>query len=83
MEKVKTGHLTIKGQITLPKALRDALGWKRDTPLTFIQEKDGIKIIAAPENPDIGKSFVARFTGVADMQLTTDEVMVLTRGEDE
>lgn len=78
----KKNHLTIKGQITVPKAMRDAMGWTTRTDLAFRQEKDGIKIIARKEKEDPGEALVRRSLGIAKGGMTTDEIMAMTRGED-
>jgi AbrB family looped-hinge helix DNA binding protein len=81
-QAIKISRLTVKGQITLPKALRDTLGWTPHTRLTFVREKDGIKIVAAKTDEDIGEAFVRRFRGSQRGKFTTDEIMAMTRGED-
>jgi AbrB family looped-hinge helix DNA binding protein len=77
----KGSRLTIKGQITLPKAYRDALGWGPRTVLTFVKERDGIKIIAIRERADPGTALVNKLRGVGNHRFTTEQVMALTRGE--
>jgi AbrB family looped-hinge helix DNA binding protein len=77
----KSSALTRKGQITLPKTLRDAFGWKTGTRLAFVREPDGIKIVPAGEEHP-GEALVRRSLGIATVRVTTDEVMRLTRGED-
>ena len=77
----KASALTIKGQITLPKAMRDAFGWKPGTRLTFVREIDGVKIVPAGQGSP-GKALVQRSRGIATRQVSTDEVMRMTRGED-
>jgi AbrB family looped-hinge helix DNA binding protein len=72
----------VKGQITLPKPMRDALGWTPRTKLTFLREKDGIKIVSVEQDVDIGKAFVRQFRGTQRGRFTTNEIMALTRDED-
>jgi AbrB family looped-hinge helix DNA binding protein len=64
----------------VPKAARDAFGWKPGTRLTFVREKDGVKIIAV-EMDDPGAALVRRSKGMATTSVSTDEVMRMTRGE--
>jgi antitoxin PrlF len=73
--------LTRKGQITLPKVMRDAFGWKPGTRLAFVHETDGVKIVPAGQDSP-GEALVRRSKGIATSGLTTDEIMCLTRGED-
>lgn len=80
--KSKPSHLTVKGQITLPKIYRDALNWTSNTRLTFLAEADGIKIVAVADTKDAGELLVRRAGGIATSGLSTAEIMRLTRGED-
>jgi antitoxin PrlF len=76
----KTGSaLTTKGQVTLPKSMRDAFGWKPGTRIAFVREKDGIKLVVAGQD-DPGEALVRRSRGIATVQLTTDQIMRMTRG---
>lgn len=81
IDREKGSSLTTKGQITVPKAMRDAFGWKPGTRLTFVREKDGVKIVAV-EMDDPGAALVRRSKGIATTGVTTDAVMRMTRGED-
>src|SRR5256885_59806 len=44
---MKTSTMTVKGQVTVPKELRDAFGWKVGDEVAFLREKDGVKIVRA------------------------------------
>ncbi|MEO0416589.1 MAG: AbrB/MazE/SpoVT family DNA-binding domain-containing protein, partial [Verrucomicrobiota bacterium] len=77
--------LTQKGQITVPKKLRDALGWNLETSLAFVQCDDGVKIV---ESSKSGKAILEEMAYSAVMSATTDglttqakiEQMNLTQG---
>ena len=72
--------VTAKGQITIPKAVRDALGVKAGSKVDFKPLEDGhIAIVKQGPKP---KGRFDRFRGVATTRLTTDEIMALTRGTD-
>jgi antitoxin PrlF len=72
--------VTAKGQITIPKAVRDALGVKAGSKVDFKPLEDGhIAIVKQGPKP---KGRFDRFRGVATTKLTTDEIMALTRGTD-
>ena len=72
--------VTAKGQITIPKAVRDALGVKAGSKVDFKPLEDGhIAIVKQGPRP---KGRFDRFRGVATTKLTTDEIMALTRGTD-
>jgi antitoxin PrlF len=75
-----TATVTAKGQITIPKAVRDALGVKAGSKVDFKPLEDGhIAIVKQGPKP---KGRFERFRGVATTKLTTDQIMALTRGYD-
>lgn len=72
--------VTAKGQITIPKAVREALGVKPGSKVEFKPLDDGhIAIVKQGPRP---KGRFDRFRGVATTKLTTDQIMALTRGYD-
>jgi antitoxin PrlF len=72
--------LTTKGQVTIPKRLRDHLGLKPGSYIEFEVAEDGrVFLKSGPEAPE---SRFARLRGSAKLGMTTDELMALTRGED-
>jgi AbrB family looped-hinge helix DNA binding protein len=76
-----TSIMTIKGQVTVPKALRDAFGWKVGDEVAFVRENDGVKIIRAPHRRR-GRAIVERLKRAPwNDKLTTDRLMALTRGK--
>ena len=80
VKEIHQSALTRKGQVTVPKALRDAFGWKPGTQLAFVREKDGVKVVLAGQE-DPGEALVIRSKGIATNGLTTDEIMCMTRGD--
>lgn len=73
--------MTIKGQITIPKDLRDAFGWGPGDELVFVREADGVKLMAMKPGRKPGDALVARLRGTGNRQRTGDEILALTRGE--
>lgn len=72
--------VTSKGQVTIPKAVRDLLGLAPGSKVAFRRANDGSIVI---ERAD-GKAPVSRFakwSGHAGPGMTTDEIMALLRGE--
>jgi AbrB family looped-hinge helix DNA binding protein len=77
---MKTSTMTVKGQVTVPKDLRDAFGWKVGDEVAFLREEDGVKLIRAPRRRR-GRAMVERLKGAPwNRKLTTDRLMALTRG---
>jgi antitoxin PrlF len=73
--------VTSKGQVTIPKPIRDRLGIKPGTKVTFSLDKDGRAFIQAEDGGRPLTSRFERLRGTATTRLSTDEIMALTRGE--
>lgn len=73
--------ITTKGQVTIPKRLRDHLGLKPGSSVEFELAADGRVFLQTHQQ--VHKSKFARLRGSAKSGMTTNEVMALTRGEDE
>lgn len=75
--------LTVKGQVTIPKAIRDALGLKPGTTVDFGVNREGQVVIL--KKSDGTAKIQDRFEaarGKADVKWRTDELMALLRGDD-
>jgi len=75
--------LTSKGQVTIPKQIRDALNLAPGCMVDFVVNREGDVVIhkagaRAGRKPD--RFEAAR--GKADVKWRTDELMALLRGED-
>ena len=78
---MKTSTMTVKGQVTVPKDIRDAFGWKVGDEVAFLREADGVKIIRAPRRRR-GRAIVERLKRAPwNQKLTTDGLMAMTRGK--
>ncbi len=77
-------QVTSKGQVTIPKKMRDFLGIKPGTAVEFEPTTDGrVMIVAAGRRTrKIKPSRFAVLRGTATVKMTTQEIMALTRGED-
>lgn len=78
-----TTTLTSKGQVTIPKQIRDALNMAPGCSIQFAVNRDGDVVIhkvgaRASRKPD--RFEAAR--GKADVNWRTDELMALLRSED-
>ena len=76
-----TATVTSKGQVTLPKAVRDLLGIEPGSVIDFERAPDGRIVLVKVEKAVRERRF-ARLRGHAGKGLSTDEIMALTRGED-
>jgi antitoxin PrlF len=69
--------ITSKGQVTIPKAVRDLLGIAPGSVIEFERASDGRIVLVKLE-----KKRPTRFaSGHAGKGLSTDEIMAMTRGE--
>jgi antitoxin PrlF len=73
--------VTTKGQVTIPKPVRDHLGIKPGSAVEFELAADGrVVLVKAGERRPVSRFEALR--GRAGKGLTTDEIMALTRGDD-
>ncbi|EWY41563.1 AbrB family transcriptional regulator [Skermanella stibiiresistens SB22] len=74
--------VTTKGQVTIPKPIRDRLGIGPGSAVEFEIARDGRVVLARADGTAPPKSRFERLRGRATAGLTTDQIMALTRGED-
>ena len=67
-------HITQKGQVTIPQAIREQFGFLPHTEIEFIIEGNCV-ILRKKEN---GSPF-RKLRGIVKGKFTTDEIMALTR----
>lgn len=72
--------VTTKGQITLPKWVRDLLGIAPGSAIDFERTADG-RIVLVKANTKAEPSRLARLRGHAGKGLSTDEIMALLRSD--
>ena len=79
-----SNQVTSKGQVTIPKKVRDFLGIKPGAAVEFEPVADGrVVIVAAGRKSRKTKpSRFAALRGTATVRMTTREIMALTRGEE-
>lgn len=73
-------RVTEKGQVTIPKRLRDELGIGAGSEVDFERADDTIVIRKVSVDPSRGRRLVERLRNRGDVAMTTDEIMALTRG---
>jgi len=78
-------RITTKGQVTIPGDIRRQAGFVPGTDVEFVVEGGAIRIVKAKApagRASKGERLVTRLRGAAQVKLTTDEVMAMTRGWD-
>lgn len=72
--------VTSKGQVTIPKPVRDRLGIEPGSAVEFELAADG-RVVLVKVDAGGPMSRFAALRGRAGKGLSTDEIMALTRGE--
>lgn len=76
-------RVTSKGQVTIPKSIRERAGLMPETEVEFEFDGRSVRITKAQagKKPGRGAAAVARMRGRGDVRLSTDEIMAMTRGK--
>ncbi|MCF6337730.1 MAG: AbrB/MazE/SpoVT family DNA-binding domain-containing protein [Gammaproteobacteria bacterium] len=70
-------RVTTKGQVTIPRDIREALGISPETEIDFIEDNGRFYIVKTEEPRMTGK--FRKLRGIASAKMSTDEIMSLTR----
>jgi len=73
--------VTRKGQVTIPKPVRDRLGIKPGSRVEFDIAEDGRAFLRRSGKGRVPASRFLRMRGTATSGPTTDQIMALTRGQ--
>lgn len=71
--------ITTKGQVTIPKAVRDRLGLKPGGRVVFAVDAEGRAYLQRAGRAKPAQSRFRKLRGTATAGLSTDEIMALTR----
>jgi AbrB family looped-hinge helix DNA binding protein len=74
-------RVTTKGQVTIPRRIRELLGIVPKTEIEFVEEDGRVYIVKTSK--DIPTKKIARFRGIAKAKMSTDEIMKLTKDSNE
>jgi antitoxin PrlF len=79
-------NVTVKGQVTLPKAVREAANIRPGDRVTVRVRPEGGVIIEAEEAMKTAEAYITRLEDMSRRQpfrgFSTHEIMRMTRGED-
>lgn len=75
-----TATVTAKGQVTIPKPVRDLLGITPGSKVDFRRAAGGGVLLVRADDKRPASRF-ARLRGHAGESLSTDAILALTRGE--
>jgi antitoxin PrlF len=73
--------VTTKGQVTIPKPVRDFLGIVPGTRVDFQRAADGTVVLTRADEKRPASRF-GKLRGHAGKGLSTDAIMALTRGDE-
>ena len=73
-------RVTTKGQVTIPQEIREKLGITPAAEVDFIEEKDRVYLVKKDIKTKRTRKF-SKLRGIANVKMTTDEIMALTRGD--
>jgi len=76
--------VTSKGQVTIPKKVRDHLGIRPGTAVDFEADPDGRVMLVKKSGGTRRRRRTSRFAalrGTATVKMSTRQIMALTRGE--
>jgi AbrB family looped-hinge helix DNA binding protein len=73
--------ITSKGQVTIPREVRDKMGLLPHSEVEFVVEGNAVVLRKVENTNGRGKTVVERMRGRATVRMSTDEIMALTRGD--
>lgn len=76
-------RITSKGQVTIPQHIREQVGLLPGSEVEFEIDGDAVRLRKTAEGMTRGQRLVEHMRGRGSIQMTTDEIMALTRGDDD
>ena len=74
-------RVTSKGQVRIPRNVRQRLGIFPQSEVEFVVEGNTVILRTVTGGVSRGKKLIETLRGRATVRMTTDEIMALTRGE--
>lgn len=71
--------ISTKGQVTIPIDIRSKLGMLPNTEIAFVLHKDGVLIKKENNHNHRGIKLIQQLSGKSTSNMSTDEIMKLTR----
>ena len=70
-------RVTTKGQVTIPRSVREILGIVPETEVNFVEDCGRFYIVKSNEPTKTGK--FNKFRGIATAKMSTEDILKLTR----
>jgi AbrB family looped-hinge helix DNA binding protein len=80
--RTKQMRITTKGQVTIPRDVREKMGLLPHSEVEFVVEGNVVMIRKVEGKENRGRKIVERMRGRATVRMSTDEIMALTRGDE-
>ena len=75
-------RITSKGQVTIPQDIRERYGLLPHTEVEFVVEGETVFLRKTDGENRRLRAWLEQARGSADIKMSTDQIMALTRGED-
>jgi AbrB family looped-hinge helix DNA binding protein len=76
-------RITSKGQVTVPIEIRRRLGFLPETEVDFVVEGNAVRLLKKrTARCSRGQRVLKHLRGKGNVQMTTDEILALTRGDE-
>ena len=72
-------RITSKGQVTIPRKIRERFGLLPHTEVEFVVKKNSVEIVKSLSKPTRGQVLVRRLRGRSSVKMSTDQILALTR----
>jgi antitoxin PrlF len=72
-------RITSKGQVTIPRAIRERYGLLPGIEVEFVATRHSIQILKSTNLATRGQNIVRRLRGRSTVRMSTDEILALTR----
>ena len=76
-------RITSKGQVTIPREIRDALGIVPSSEVEFVREGNRVWLRKRKPGVASARTLVAHMRGRATGTMSTEQILKLTRGDDD
>lgn len=76
-------RITSKGQVTIPRPLREKYGLTPDAEVEFVDTGEGVALRRAKKDNSDFREWLESVRGITRGKMTTDEIMHMTRGEED
>ena len=76
-------HITSKGQVTIPRRLREKYRLYPNTEVEFLDDGERVYLKKSSITEPVRESPFDTARGVATVRMSTEEIMGLTRGDGE